>query len=403
MSDIRVTLREPVAGGHGPEIARRLFFVMPGLVDFKLVERDGAIHEIVFTADRPLDAGGLAERVTYLIDNEIRSLSLMPRKVVWESPEHRPAVDVFGQLVTEGIAFETGEGQVGFGEPLIGLMDYLDSEIRQMVVDSFGAQEFRYPTLIPTRTLERCAYFSSFPQYLMFVTRLHSDTNVYRNFLQRYGQGEQLDISVLHDCANVDYCLPPTMCFHTFAQFAGRALADGGKVVTAKGKSFRFESRYATTLQRLWDFTIREIVFMGTREKILESRRHFMQMMFDFVADLGLTGFCEVANDPFFVNTDTTSKILSQRLLELKYELRLDIGAGQTVAVGSFNFHDTFFSQSFDIRRPDGTEEGTVAHSACAGFGLERFVYAFVCQYGLDRRQWPARVTSAIKQHKEIS
>jgi hypothetical protein len=157
------------------------------------------------------------------------------------------------------------------------------------------------------------------------------------------------------------------------------------RVVTSRGKSFRYESRYHRSLERLWDFTIREIVFMGERESVLAARQEFMLLTFDLVDQLELAGHCEVGNDPFFCTDDSAHKAWSQRLLELKYELQLEVEAGRTIAAASFNFHDDFFGSSFGITQGEG-----FVHTACVGFGLERLLYAFLCRHGLDSRQWPS-------------
>lgn len=394
MFETRVTLTSPMPGGYRHEVERRLFFITPDITGFRLVERDGAIEEVVFTSQRRLDDEQLAAKLQYLIENDVTRQGLTRQKVVWNSggePSFHEAV--FDRLTATGAAFQLGEGQVALGEPLIGLMDYLDGRIRAAVIERMDGQEYRYPTLIPTEALERCGYLDSFPQFVMFVTRLHSDTDVYRAFLDRYRQTGRLTTAVLADCDNVDYCLPPTMCFHTYHQLRDTRLGAGeSRVVTSRGKSFRFESRYAVSLERLWDFTIREIVFLGSRGFVLDARRAFMELTFDLMTDLGLVGHCEVANDPFFCSDDTAGRILSQRLLELKYELRLGIAPGRTLAAASFNFHDQFFSRNFGIK--DDTGDGV--SSACVGFGLERLVYAFVCQHGPDPAGWPPTVRRAV-------
>jgi hypothetical protein len=118
-----------------------------------------------------------------------------------------------------------------------------------------------------------------------------------------------------------------------------------------------------------------------------------MDLAFALVESLGLGGRCEVANDPFFVDGDTAGRTWSQRLLELKYELRLPISPAADIAVGSFNFHERFFGESFEIASPAG--DGLV-HTSCTGFGLERFAYAFLCQHGLDPADWPRQVRDAV-------
>ncbi|MDF2988058.1 MAG: hypothetical protein K0R50_3568 [Eubacterium sp.] len=176
------------------------------------------------------------------------------------------------------------------------------------------------------------------------------------------------------------------MCYHTYHHLRDSELGEGNnRIVTSKGKSFRYESKYYKTVERLWDFTIREIVFLGEKDFVLESREKFMQHTFDFVDSIGLRGFSEVASDPFFVSPETASKIFNQKMQKLKYELRLNTTKDRTIAAASFNFHEHFFAKRFNIHE---SAEQYIC-TGCVGFGIERFAYAFVCQHGLDKRNWP--------------
>ncbi len=373
---------------------RRLFFVSAEITGFDLVVSDGAITDVVLRSDEHLEPADLARKLGFVVANDLARQRHVPGRTIWTSPHQRASDDsVFGQLLDSGAVAELGEGQVAFGEPLIALADLFDARLTELVSDEFGTvRHYRYPTLIPTRVLEEAGYFSSFPQHLMFVTRLHSDVDVYREFQQEYRQAGRLVPEMLRQCRNVDYCLPPTMCFHTFGHYRGTLAADDLQVITAKGKSFRFESRYATTMERLWDFTIREVVFLGNRAPVVAARKRLMDRVFAFIAELGLAARCEVANDPFYCEPDgEVGRVSTQRLLELKYELRLPVSADRSIAVGSFNFHDNFFGQAFAISQPAGEP----AVSGCAGFGIERLVYAFLCQYGLDQRTWPPAFAGA--------
>lgn len=391
----RVVLSQPLSEAYAQELERRIFFVSDQIVDFSLIKHEGLIREIEVSTSKQMGSEELAAKINYLVANDVTSQRQITPKVIWRADGERGYHDdLFEQMLAQGIAYEVGEGQVCVGEPFIALMDYFDRQLRAIAVDVLGGREYRYPTLIPTEVLDRCGYFNSFPQYLMFVTRLHSDVDTYREFLDSYKASGDVREFALSQCQNLDYCLPPTMCFHTYHQFRNTQFAPGeSRVVTAKGKSFRFESRYHRTLERLWDFTIREIVFMGTREHVLECRQTFMRHAFQLMEQLGMTGFCEVANDPFFCNEDTAAKIWSQKMLELKYELRANVTQDRTIAVGSFNFHEEFFGHSFNIQRDDNDWIRT----GCVGFGLERLTYAFLCQYGLDQQQWPQQVIEGVQ------
>lgn len=121
-------------------------------------------------------------------------------------------------------------------------------------------------------------------------------------------------------------------------------------------------------------------------------RERFLNRILGLVDNLQLTGRCEVATDPFFANAEASIRATSQRLLELKYELQLDIGTDDSVAVASFNFHERFFGESFDITLPDAS----APFSGCVGFGLERLAFALVCQHGTDLAGWPEPVRAAL-------
>ena len=66
--------------------------------------------------------------------------------------------------------------------------------------------------------------------------------------------------------------------------------------------------------------------------------------------------------------------------------------AEEPTAVCSFNYHQEHFGKLFDIALPDGS----VAHTACLGFGLERVTLALFRRHGLDAREWPAAVRTAL-------
>jgi hypothetical protein len=360
-----VALAEPLDPGMAEEFARLVFFVDESIEDFELSYDAGGN----VTGVRVTVAGqgeGHRERLGHqfnaMLSGDFARRAATPRRTLWQlAGAHRPA-DVFDDLIASGAAFRSAEGQVAIGGPMLTALEFLDARLRELA-RSYGAVEYRYPTLLPTSVVEQCGYIDSFPHLMMFVSR-------------------------------PGHCLPPTMCFHTYHQYAGRRLADhASAIVTSRGKAFRFESRYARGLERLWDFTIRETVFLGRRDFVRSSRRRMMNDVRALLEDLGLTAYCTVGNDPFFAQPGRGTKIALQVLAETKYELRMPLDERRTVAVGSFNYADDFFAHRFDIRHDDGS----AIRTGCVGFGLERLAYAFLCQYGLDPRAWPTAVSACAQ------
>jgi seryl-tRNA synthetase len=61
-------------------------------------------------------------------------------------------------------------------------------------------------------------------------------------------------------------------------------------------------------------------------------------------------------------------------------------------AVCSFNFHQTHFGDTFNIKTPDGN----AANTACLGFGLERVTMALFKHHGFKPENWPAEVRQQL-------
>ncbi len=211
-----------------------------------------------------------------------------------------------------------------------------------------GAEEYRFGPAIPRQTLARAGYFESFPD----------------------GATSMADAG-----GGPDYCLAPAVCYHTYAAFADSRL-DRRITLTAESPCFREADRKAGGAGRFWEFTMREIVFIGTPAWVAAQRDDWMDRVSQFSASLHLEGALEPASDPFFGDSGRGRRLL-QQVKGLKYELRLAANQDR-LAVASFNLHETFFSGRFGISLADGS----AAHSACVAFGLERWVLAFLDQRG---------------------
>jgi seryl-tRNA synthetase len=183
------------------------------------------------------------------------------------------------------------------------------------------------------------------------------------------------------------------MCYHVYNLKAGQTLPAAGAVYGLCGHCFRYEADNLGDLRRLWDFTLREVVFLGRREDVLARRDEAIARTARFLEAHELAGEIRTASDPFFAAPDALAKTYFQLSAETKYEVSLLLPGSERLAVGSLNYHTDFFGRAFDV-----TVEGAgPMHSVCVGFGLERWVYAFVAQHGADPRRWPAPVRVAAE------
>ena len=81
----------------------------------------------------------------------------------------------------------------------------------------------------------------------------------------------------------------------------------------------------------------------------------------------------------------------SQREQELKFEVTVPIAGPEPTAVASFNYHQDHFA-AYGIELDDGSG----AHTACLGFGLERIALALFKTHGLEVGSWPADVREEL-------
>ena len=209
-----------------------------------------------------------------------------------------------------------------------------------------GAGEFIFPTLVSEQTLERAGYLAAFPGYASRVE----------------GPGRP-----------GKYFLSPAVCYPAYERLADSQL-DGCVTMTSAGRCFRNDPIDG---RHLWEFTVREIIFLGCSEFVRARRQEWLDLATRWVRELGLDASCELATDPFFSGAENRGRKMLQRVKELKYELRVSDLAGRPGAIASFNLHEQFFGNRFNIT----LRNGEPAFSACVGFGLERWAMALLARY----------------------
>lgn len=227
------------------------------------------------------------------------------------------------------------------------LIRALQSRLREMALAA-GAEERMFPTVIAAEILDRSEYFQSFPQSASAV-----------NSPNKTGS----------------YFLSPAVCYHCYQLLMNSALA-GDTLLTCQGRCFRAESANDS---HLWEFTMREIVFLGSDGFVRAQCDAWRQRTARWAAQLGLTAKLAPATDPFFVG-ETRGKKLLQQIRELKYELTAPGLVGTDIPLASFNLHERFFTSRFEVT----LTAGEPAYSGCAAFGIERWCMALMAQHGVN-------------------
>jgi seryl-tRNA synthetase len=344
---------------------------------------------VALTFEAPDDlAGELGPKVETLAATIQRGLRNLQRKVVYRSRAAESAK--FRRMGEVPGSHQMGPGQVILEGIALSLYRYFDRVFEEMG-RSFGARPLLTPILIPSPVLAKCDYFRSFPNTVTFACHLPEDVATISGFRQRHQDETDLDDETLRDLTRPEACLSPAVCYHVYHLFEGQSVPAEGLVFGICGKCFRYESTNMFGLRRLWDFTMREVVFLGTRQGVLTGRDASIELVSRFLEDHELAGEVRTASDPFFVAPDAVAKTYFQLTSETKYEISLMLSDGDRLAVGSHNYHTEFFGKAFNA----DVEGAGPMHSVCVAFGLERWVYAFLDQHGPDPDYWPSVVRHA--------
>ncbi|MBN2677652.1 MAG: hypothetical protein JXR32_06255 [Anaerolineaceae bacterium] len=391
---LEITPGIPIPSFMTGEVQSKLAYVDEQIVSAK-VAPDGS-QIIIYLKPTAVedDQARIIARVQDVVALMVKGV-IQPKVQILEDYQDRPVpskVDPMQELLDKGEVSMEGRGIYTLGPLVTRLIDYFEKCFVELA-DFFSAVPYRFPTLISAKYLDRVNYFRAFPHSLSFVTHLREDLDNIDHFAQStHWEGDGLNANP-DSFSRIENLISPAVCYHWYFALADQKLKSDHLVATAVGTCFRYESSNLTTLERLWNFTMREIIFIGHGDYVLEQREIGRQRMTKILEEFGLAYRVESANDPFFVG-EFRKQAAFQSAFQLKYEIRASLPfSGKTLAVGSYNYHQDFFGRNLNINLPDGSP----IHTGCIAFGLERLAYAFLSQYGLDIKQWPAAVREGMQ------
>jgi hypothetical protein len=387
VADLNVAVPPELTG----EFLSKLYYAAEGLTgcDIKPGERNRVRFGL--RADAPLAADAVARRIADVAQrmceayrpSEVKILRAQAGRPMPFGDDPHPLLEARNEIC------RYGAGRYGLGPMPLRLLEYFDRRVKQLA-QADGTPERRFPSLIGADTLDKCRYFHSFPHSLGLVSHLREDLEAIQRFAQEAKwDGDHLDApdGVL---GPVKCVLSPAVCFHHYAWLENQASCPD-HAITALGKCFRYESGNLTGLERLWDFSMREVIWVGAPDHVLGQRERFIERATALLDDWGFNYQIISATDPFFID-NYSAQALYQQAFDLKFEVVVPLPyKAKGLAVGSFNYHQDFFGRSLNITRA-GEEP---VHTGCMAWGLERLVVAFLAQYGLEPASWPAAVRQA--------
>lgn len=301
--------------------------------------------------------------------------------------------DVFGKLVESGQVVRLNKGSFAYSGLFHKVKRYFESRIEQLADELFG--EYTYlemPDLIPISEYEKGGYFDTFPHHIMFETTLRNDIEV----IDRFSREKTSDPAIFDNVKTPVDVLRTAACMPLYPILEHARIPQGepGCYVVC-GHCFRNEEGNLKDLERLCEFTMKELVCIGTPDQTSDFIEQAKRLWFDWQEIFGLNLRIDTANDSFFASNYKKLKLF-QILGDAKVEYRLLVpGSGNYISCSSANSHRTHFTKTYDIRT---AETGAYCHTSCFAFGTDRLTYALLSQLGLDVGAWDERARAEIER-----
>ena len=290
-------------------------------------------------------------------------------------------------LFARGLLIDTGVdglyGRSGAFEDVIAGFENL--------ISHFGADDkaesIRFPPGMNRALFEKSGYLKSFPQLAGTIHAFEGGERDHADLLAKLESHEDWTAGQ----KATDLVLTPAACYPLYPTIAKRGpLPAGGGLYDLQSYCFRREPSTDPARQQM--FRMREFVRMGSCEDVIAFRAAWLERGQKLIGMLDLPCHVDVANDPFF---GRAGRMLAnnQRDQGLKFELLIAIESeDKPTACLSFNYHQDHFGVTWGLTNQDGS----TAHTACVGFGLERVALALFKRHGLDIADWPTGVREAL-------
>ena len=392
--EIALDLPREVDSEIAGDIEKESVFVSP-FIDRIFVNPDYRTARVV---TRPgADLIEVKEKASRFLEVMVKQVSGFEIKVFVETKRKDQGPYFQGvndELVKRGWMHDYGKGQVAYSGPVLKLVKLINDKAGELYANALGAKDAHFPAMIDADTLHKCGYFDSHPNAVTFVGNVIEDFDAIEEF-RRANSCSEGALMPQQEHIHIDgMCLNPAACFPCYPTLTGQKF-EQGQCYTWLGRVFRYESRNINGLDRLYEFNVRELVFVGSEDYVRSVRAKALPIVEELASFMDIDCQVQTATDPFFATVSAAKKFW-QAAQEVKNEIKIPAlsndGSVKKLACGSINLHGNFFGKRFGFT----DENGEPAQTGCVGLGIERWVLAAFTQHGFDEKRWPEAVRNVI-------
>ncbi|SFK99841.1 aminoacyl--tRNA ligase-related protein [Brevibacillus centrosporus] len=261
-----------------------------------------------------------------------------------------------------------------YDETELKILELFDQKFVK-IAKMFSAQQRGYPSTLSVSSMKKNRYYNNFPQNVFSVSEIPHNYKLIEDI-----RGDVMNIEFNHFQSSGMF-LQPCICYHCYEEWENKQLTES--VLTAEGQCFRHEVSWKINQFRKSEFKMREIVFIGSEQKVISLREEILNETWEFFNKIGFVGKVINSRDPFFFYNDM-KKGTFQMLSNAKYEL-LAMSNKEPINIASFNYCNDLLCKNYNI----SNNHGEYLHSGCVAFGIDRWMRVFINLYGKDPTHWP--------------
>lgn len=231
------------------------------------------------------------------------------------------------------------------------LFNQLDKKFLSLL-DTYKYDEVVIPSLLEGDVLRKLGYFNSFPHYLTLASHCKTES------LEAAMREKAITDTMLLE---KDLYLTPAACLHIYPMLQN--FTGNQAVITTLANVFRNEDFFQEGV-RLWQFKVREIVFVGDKEFVVEGLDSIIKGAEALARTYDSNAELHIASDHFY-NTRENRK---RKTIQEKTAVKRELITSKNVSIASANYHGVHFSKTF------GFDRGGSVVTGCVGFGIDRWM-----------------------------
>ena len=301
-----------------------------------------------------------------------------------------------------------GKGQWIYTEPYARLLRAIEQALITEVAKPLGFEEVLLPKLIPFDVEKKMpGYFSKMPAHMFYSCPPGEESGLdlfkYKYDITREPDAKEL-ARTLRDPA---YVLSPSQCEPSYALYEGESFSDKElpvKFFDRSGWTYRFEHGGVEGIVRTQEFMRLELVYFAYPKEVVSIRDQILERSLKVVGDLLDIEWRVVVGVPWY----SVGKLGTEDFKDSMNVPTYDIEAylpyrgsrdSEWLEIFSGNNNGDKFTRSFHIKESKNKE----LWSGCTGFGITRWVAAFLAQKGFDQSKWPEGVNKLVGELPDVS